>query len=72
MTLNLNWREIAALIDLYRGDLVGCFVDRIIIPERPHFPKKYIKGEWAILLTSRKTERMLFVSVRPRHALIAL
>ena len=72
MTLNLNWREISALITLYRSDLLGCFVDRVIIPERPHFPKKYIKGEWALRLTSRKSERMLFISVRPRHAFIAL
>jgi predicted ribosome quality control (RQC) complex YloA/Tae2 family protein len=72
MTPTLNWREIALHVDRLRPDIEGMFVDRIIVPERAYFPGGYIKGEWAIRLTSRRTEQVLLFSIRPRHPYFVL
>lgn len=62
----LNWKELAALIEKIRPEIEGLFVDRIIVPHRPQFPDRYLKGEWAIRLSSRKKEFSLALSIRPR------
>jgi predicted ribosome quality control (RQC) complex YloA/Tae2 family protein len=74
MTPTLNWLEIARLVDQLRPALDGknLFVDRLIVPERPRFPGGYVKGEWALRLASRRDERFLLFSIRPRHPYIAL
>lgn len=68
----LNWREIAQLTEAYREKVEGLFLDRIIVPDRTHFPSGYLKGEWALRLTGRKRECCLLISVRTRHPYIAL
>src|SRR4051812_3554753 len=70
--MNLNWREIALLVDRLKPELEGTFVDRLVVPERPRFPNGYLKGEWALRLTSRRQELVLLMSVRPRHPYLAL
>ncbi len=67
MTPTLNWREIHHLVEQLRGELEGTFVDRFIVPERPRFAAGYLKGEWAIRLTSRRSEHALLFSIRARH-----
>src|SRR3954471_3601348 len=71
-SLTLNWRELELLFAELRPEIEGYFVDRIIVPERTEFPGGYLKGEWAIRMTSRKNERVLLMSIRPRHPYIAL
>jgi predicted ribosome quality control (RQC) complex YloA/Tae2 family protein len=63
----LNWKEIAHLADLIRPEVEGLFIDRIIVPERLRFPGGYLKGEWAIRLTGRRSEGVFLFSVRTRH-----
>ncbi|MFL5814694.1 MAG: NFACT RNA binding domain-containing protein [Bdellovibrionia bacterium] len=63
----LNWKEIAALADQIRPEVEGLFIDRIIVPERARFPGGYLKGEWAIRLTGRRSEGVFLFSVRTRH-----
>lgn len=72
MTPTLNWKEAAALIDLLKPQIEGLFVDRIVVPERPRFPDGYVRSEWVIRLTGRRSESALFFSVRPRHPYLAL
>lgn len=66
-TLTLNWKEIEALANHIRPEVEGLFLDRIIVPERPRFPGGYLKGEWAIRLTGRRSEGVFLFSVRTRH-----
>lgn len=66
-SLTLNWKEIAALADQIRPEVEGLFLDRIIVPERSRFPGGYLKGEWAIRLTGRRSEGVFLFSVRTRH-----
>lgn len=63
----LNWKEIEALANHIRPEVEGLFLDRIIVPERPRFPGGYLKGEWAIRLTGRRSEGVFLFSVRTRH-----
>jgi predicted ribosome quality control (RQC) complex YloA/Tae2 family protein len=63
----LNWREIETLANWIRPEIVGMFVDRIIVPERPEFPDGFLKNEWSLRLTSRRQEAALIFSVRPRQ-----
>lgn len=72
MTPTLNWREIAELVRAIAPGIQGAFVDRIVVPARPSFPGGYVKSEWAIRLGSRKSERTLLFSVRPRHPYLTL
>ncbi|MBC7692072.1 MAG: DUF814 domain-containing protein [Methylotenera sp.] len=79
MSLHLNWREISALVELFRSQGPGgsgaassaLFVDRVVIPERSRFPKGYLKGEWALRLSSRKSEQVFLFSVRPNKTYFA-
>jgi hypothetical protein len=64
---NLNWKEIELLAAEIAPELEGLFVDRIIVPARPRFPQAYLKGEWVIRFTGRRTERAFLISVRARH-----
>jgi predicted ribosome quality control (RQC) complex YloA/Tae2 family protein len=41
-------------------------VERVIVPERRHFPEGYLKGEWILRLTGRKNEGVLLMSIRTR------
>ncbi len=66
-SLSLNWKEIASLADQIRPEIEGLFIDRIIVPERSRFPGGYLKGEWAIRLTGRRSEGVFLFSVRTRH-----
>lgn len=67
----LNWKEIALLTKKIRPEVKDLFVERIIIPERPLFPEGYLKGEWVLRLTGRRSELFLYMSIRPRHPAIA-
>ena len=69
---NLNWKEIELLAAKIAPELEGLFVDRIIVPARPRFPQGYLKGEWAIRFTGRRSSPALFISVRPRHPYFTL
>ncbi len=64
MAIRLNWKEIENLVRIYRPEIQGLFVERVIVPERPLFPGGYLKGEWALRLTSRSHEGFLLMSVR--------
>ena len=75
----LNWRELAALVDQLKRDLdvTGAapsrwFIERAVVPERPRFPGGFLKSEWCLRLSSRKEERVLIFSVRPRAPYILL
>jgi predicted ribosome quality control (RQC) complex YloA/Tae2 family protein len=66
----LNWREIEYLVaklkrELESGD--SLFADRLIVPERSKFQEGYLKGEWALRFTSRRSEGVFIFSIRPRH-----
>lgn len=63
----LNWKEISLLASQFRPDIEGLFVERIVVPENPHFPAGYLKGEWAIRLTGRRSEGVFVFSVRSQH-----
>jgi predicted ribosome quality control (RQC) complex YloA/Tae2 family protein len=67
----LNWKEIAALVDAIRPEIEGLFVDRVVVPERPNFPEGYVRNEWVIRLTGRRSEAALFFSIRPRQPYLA-
>src|SRR4051812_22762887 len=71
MAFHLNWRELESLVEKARPNLVGLFVDRLILPARDHFPEGYLKGEWCLRLSDRKKESCLLFSVRPQHPYIA-
>lgn len=71
MPLHLNWKEIGILVQQIDPQTRGLFVDRIIVPEREHFPEGYLKGEWVIRLTGRKSECSLLFSLRPRQPYLA-
>ncbi len=71
MIPQLNWLEIAALIDRIRPEVEGVFVDRVIVPEREKFPSGYLKGEWLIRLTGRRQDAFLLVSIFPRRSYLA-
>ncbi len=68
----LNWRELQTVIEKSCSRLeLGApdsrwFVDRVVVPERARFPGGFVKGEWALRLTSRKQEKTLIISLRPR------
>ena len=68
----LNWRELQLVIEKSCSQLeLGApdsrwFVDRVVVPERARFPGGFVKGEWALRLTSRKLEKTLIISLRPR------
>ena len=64
MTPVLNWRELETLVRHFNAQCSGMFVERVIIPARPRFPGSYLKGEWALRLTSRETQKLLYFSVR--------
>lgn len=68
----LNWKELAAAVHALNAQVEGLFVDKIIVPERPRFSDGYLKGEWCIRLSGRKTEKALLVGVRPRFPYLAL
>lgn len=63
----LNWKEIALLASSFRPKIEGLFVERIVVPENAHFPGGYLKGEWAIRLTGRRSEGVFIFSVRTQH-----
>jgi predicted ribosome quality control (RQC) complex YloA/Tae2 family protein len=69
--LPLNWKEIEILSGLFRPEVEGLFVDRIIVPERERFPGGYLKGEWVIRLTGRHGDGSFLFSVRTRHPYFA-
>ncbi len=71
MIPQLNWLELSTLVDRLRPEVEGCFVDRIIIPERPRFSEGYLKGEWLIRLTGRRQDSFLVLSIFPRRAYLA-
>ncbi len=52
----LNWKETAALVDAIRPALEGLFVDRVVVPTRLEFAEGFVRGEWALRLTGRKSE----------------
>ena len=66
----LNWQEISRWVDIARPELVGLFVDRIVVPQRPYFPDGYLKGEILLRLTSRKREGILVISTGVRRPYI--
>ncbi|MBY0470257.1 NFACT RNA binding domain-containing protein [bacterium] len=73
----LNWREIETLVTHLRSTLEmdsgrHYRVDRIVVPTRPRFPARYLKGEWLIRLRARQDDRALLISVRPRSTYFAL
>ncbi|MBC7387225.1 MAG: DUF814 domain-containing protein [Cryobacterium sp.] len=68
----LNWREIALLAKWIEPEIVGMFVDRVVVPDRPEFPNGYLKNEWSLRLTSRGKEAALLLSVRPRRPSVDL
>src|SRR3989338_8478964 len=72
MTPCLNWQELALWIEKLRPEVEGLFVDRLIIPERSPFPQGYLKGEWAMRLSDRKTSTVLLWSIRPRHPYLTI
>ena len=63
----LNWREIARLSEWIDPEIIGMFIDRIVVPARPEFPEGYLKHEWAVRLTSRGREATLIFSIRPNR-----
>ena len=67
----LNWKEVDALVKTVRPEIEGLFVDRIIIPERPKLPGGFLRGEWTMRLTGRKSEAAIFVCVRARQPYLA-
>jgi predicted ribosome quality control (RQC) complex YloA/Tae2 family protein len=67
MTPCLNWLELQVFIEKIKSEVIGLFVDRIIVPQRTHFPEGYLKGEWSIRLTGKRQEGALLFSIRPRH-----
>jgi predicted ribosome quality control (RQC) complex YloA/Tae2 family protein len=69
---NLNWKEIQELAARIGPELEGLFLERIVVPSRPRYPQGYLKGEWALRFTGRRTERTLLLSVRPKHTYFAL
>jgi predicted ribosome quality control (RQC) complex YloA/Tae2 family protein len=62
----LNWKEIELLSAIFRPEIEGLFVDRIIVPSRERFPGGYLKGEWVIRLTGRHCDGSFLFSVRTR------
>ena len=68
----LNWLELEILLQKIRKEVVGLFLERIFIPERPKFQEGFLKSEWGLRLSSRKEERALLFSVRARHPYLAL
>lgn len=71
MIPSLNWKEISLLVDQIRPQVEGCFIDRIIIPERKKFSATYLKNEWVLRLTSRTSESSLLVSLKPRQCYLS-
>jgi predicted ribosome quality control (RQC) complex YloA/Tae2 family protein len=71
MTSSLNWRELEHWVSAVHPEVVGLFVDKIVIPERPKFPEGYLKGEWAIRMRGRHNEGTFLFSIRPRHPYLA-
>ncbi len=67
----LNWKEISFLVETIRPEIEGCFVERLIIPEREKLPSGYFKGEWGMRLTSKKSEGFILFSVQPRKPYLA-
>ncbi len=63
----MNWKELALLVERLREPLKGLFVERVVVPARPHFPEGFVRGEWSIRLTGRRQEISLLFSVRPRN-----
>ena len=49
----------------------GLFVEKLIVPERKHFPEVFIKGEWFIRLSGRRADGGILFSVRARHPYLA-
>lgn len=72
MTPTLNWKEIARLAEVIGPEIQGLFVDRVIIAERPDFAEGYLRHEWVIRLTGKRSEAALFFSLRPRHPYLML
>ncbi|MCC7442039.1 MAG: DUF814 domain-containing protein [Bdellovibrionales bacterium] len=68
----LNWREISELVRALAPRIEGAFVDRLLVPERPRYPERYLKGEWAVRLTHRRGDSVLVFSVRPRATYLCL
>jgi predicted ribosome quality control (RQC) complex YloA/Tae2 family protein len=68
----MNWREIEVLVQRLRERLgESMYLERIIAPERPRFPAKYIKSEWALKLRGKRQEAWVVFSVRPRRPYLA-
>src|SRR5438046_335366 len=63
----LNWKELELLTASLNQALAGHFVDRVVVPARARFPEGFVRGEWAIRLTSRDGERSLIFSIRARN-----
>ncbi len=51
----LNWMELERLVARLRPEAEGLFAEQVLVPDRPRFPGGYIKGEWSIRLSGRKT-----------------
>jgi predicted ribosome quality control (RQC) complex YloA/Tae2 family protein len=69
----MNWREIEVVVRAMREQLgPGLYLERIIAPERPRFPARYLKAEWALKLRGKKSETCVVFSVRPRQPYLAL
>src|SRR6185437_64873 len=69
---NLSWKEIELLAARVAPELEGLFLDRLVVPARASHPQGYLKGEWALRFTGRKSEATLLLSARPRHPYFAL
>lgn len=67
----LNWKEAAALVEAIGPEIEGLFVDRVIIPERPRFPAGFLRNEWTMRLTGRRSEAALYFGMRPRQPYLA-
>ncbi|OFY99532.1 MAG: hypothetical protein A2070_15075 [Bdellovibrionales bacterium GWC1_52_8] len=67
----LNWRELALLISKMAPLATGLFVEKLIVPERKYFPAEFIKGEWFLRLSGKRTEGGVLFSVRARHPYVA-
>ena len=72
MTPNLNWKEWKRVAEAITPQVVGLFVDRVVVPERHEFPEGYLKGEWTLRLTGRRTEAALTLCVQPKACFLFL
>src|SRR6185295_7176376 len=75
--LAMNWREIEVLVRALRERLgvaptSSVFLERIIAPERPRFPTRYLKAEWALKFRGKREEAFVVFSVRPRRPYLAI